>query len=731
MHRLLLLILLVAAPLAANDLAVSTPQGGAAWLLLEPPPGPAGEGLGARAGDPGLFAPDVLGRAAAGRPGLDLWRYDRDSARYTRITEIAGAWAYAVFELRGQPHLLVNAPGRDVAPTLVVRADGLRVAGGAVPAGAVALASSEFADAPAVSPDGSRLALRAFRTATTAVLRVYDTTSWALLAESSVEPFSRPVWISNSSLCCLTSDTGIARVSMGDRGAIPRVNDNPPSRPGRLLRLDLEATSLKLTVLRQGEFPSETFTRALVWDAHDECLVFARSEGDRVSIEQMQPRADAAATQVALLDQFRGLASGGFVVRFAGVKDRVLQLGALVRWRTLYAPRPGGGLQYVGRLPFGPSRRVVMFAQPQASTSGLGGLIDLKRGMFGLIEPAANPDHAADGQPICLHTLRVPPLGLDSMANPRNLARVSALVKRFAELDAHYPRGIPSTLLAFDMKISLQGADPKKGTYVELYHGDGRGGKGRIRTEDNLSGDWLMNSIDGGGDATTDWHYACANIKGGSVEKQSPARAGKVYDDLVTQLEARKLLLLSGVAGAPERGGLVYLGRGTHTDLGTGVEMRVWRYLKQGRLLADGRREAVELRFVADLPQGSRGTWKFPHGLLHARMVFAMANGRDAAQTDLSFSPDAFVELPNLTDPGKPNLLLPAEFRIHEWDEATRKPIERLHAKAKTGEFTHPAELVEGGRLKPGYFVPTLSVPVILRAAADRQFQQLQRPGGR
>jgi hypothetical protein len=266
---------------------------------------------------------------------------------------------------------------------------------------------------------------------------------------------------------------------------------------------------------------------------------------------------------------------------------------------------------------------------------------------------------------------------------------------------------------------------------VELYHGDGRGGKGRIRTEDNLGGNWLMNSIDGAGSADTDWQYMCDNIQKGVVEKRQPTRAGKVYDDMVTQLEARKLLLLSGVAKSADQGGLVFMGRTTHTDLGTGVEMRVWVYRKLGQLLSNGQREQVLIKFVSDLPQGSRGTWVQPHGLLHARLVFAMANGRDAAQTDLSFVPDSFVELPNLTDATKPNLLLPREFRIHEFDAASNKYVERLHAKALSGEIAYPAELVSGGKLKPGYYPPPLSVPVIMRASADDQFQKLQRPGPR
>lgn len=732
-RAILLLLLLLAAPLAANDLAVSTPQGGAAWLLLEPPPGAAGDGLAEYAGDPGLAAPDVLGRPAVSRPMLDLWRFDGATGRYSRVTEVSGGYLYAVFECGGRPHVLFNPSGRGGAPTLVLRADGLKVAAGAVPPGAVLLASNEFADAPAISPDGTRAVLRAFTGGTSAVLRVYDTADWKLLAESQTAAWSRPLWLDNARLACLTSDAGIARVSQGERGAIPRVNDQPAPRPGKLFRLDLQDGALATAELLAGDFPPETFTRALGWDTVDRQLVLARRDGEAVVVEQRAPEPGAQGRELARLEHFRGLACGGLLVRFAGVRQGRMTVGVLARGGQVTVPAwPRPGRRVVAQLRLGDQRQVLLFDGQGISASGLGGLVDLRRGMFGLVEPAANPDHAREGQPLCLHTLNVPALpGCDSMRNPRNLARLSGLVKRFAELDTHYPQGIPSTLLAFEMKISLQGADPKKGTYVELFHGDGRGGKGRIRTEDNLSGDWLMNSIDGGGDDTTDWHYSCADIRAGQVQKQAPARAGKVYQDMVTQLEARKLLLLSGVARAPQTGGLEYLGRGRHTDLGTGVEMRVWVYRKFGRLLPDGQREQVVLKFVADLPQGSRGTWQHPHGLLHARLRFAMANGRDAAQTDLSFAPDGFVELPNLTDAARPALLLPREFRIHEWDEVTGKAVERLHARALGGEIAHPRELVESGKLKPGYAVPPLSVPVVLRARADEQFQKLLRPGTR
>ncbi len=751
MRRLLLLILLLAGPLAANDIAVSTPDGRGVWLLLEPPTGQAGPGWGEFAGDPGLPAPDVLGRPAASRQLTDLWLFESATGSYQRVTQVSlpNAALYAVFEAGGEPYVLLNQPG--AAPTSIVRARDLRTPGAVLAPASVALALSEFADAPVVSPDGRWLALRVFR-GREVLVRVVSTTNWKTRAESTAANFSRPVWINNQSLACLAFDNGVPRVALRDTSVgFVRANDTPAPLPGRLLRLDVQDNTLTTTELLKGEFPPETFTRALARDFWTQDLILARKSGTGVVMEQRAATANATPTEIATFEHARGISVGPWAVSCVGVRQGLLWAASLVRRGKIELPLSPLQPRHRWRfsLAFGGNRFVDEYPLANYSSSGLGGLVDVRRGKFAILEPAANPDaldekgKPRDSQPLCLHTLVAPPFrGCDSMRNPRNLARLSGLVKRFAELDDLYPAGIPSTQLAFDMRVSLAGADPKKGTYVELYHADGRGGKGRIRTEDNLSGDWLMNSIDGAGSADTDWVYTCAAIKTGTIDKKQPARAGKLYDDMVTQLEARKLLLLGGVAKAAESGGLRYLGRGVHKDLASGLEMRIWAYEKLGRLLADGQRERVVLRFVAELPVGARGTWACPHGLAHANLQFALANGQDAAVTELYFAPDQFVSLPNLTNKSDPDLILPREFRIYERD-AAGKYVERLTAKAQGPaighgaepfEIAHPAELVSNAKLRPGYYVPSLCLPagklgLRVRQEGDKLFQELLRPG--
>ena len=715
----LLIVLLLAAPLAANDLALSLPGGDSAWFLLGPSPAPH---------LPGLPSPDVLGRRAAARPQLELWRYENIGSPWTREAKVAvkGTYLYAVFAIADEPYVLISQPGPH--PTAVLRARALDVAG-PVPADKVALALGEFADAPAVSPDGTKLVLRVFRGGS-AVLAVYSTADWSPLAESPASNFSRPVWINSDSLACIASDADISRVTLGDGSANPAaLNQNPRPEPGKLLRLELDASTLNVTELLVGEFPPETFTRALARDACSGGVILARKQGEGVVVEQRAAAPQATPLTIASFEHFRGIAVGGAVVRCMGVQDGQLRTARLRRWAELRVP----GLPFqparVLELPLNEKHEVRDYADPAVSPSGLGGLIDLGRGFHCLIEPAANPDYAQPGQPLCLHTVRAESPGLrrcDSMANAHNLVRVSGLARRFAELEARYKRGIPSTLLAFDLTLNLDKATPKKGTYVELYHGDGRGGQGRIRTEDNLSGTWLMNSIDGGGTAQTDWLYTCADIRAGSVEQQSPARSRKQYDDMLTQLGARRLLMLGDPAAGPEAGGLRFMWQGILRNPVTGARQRVWEFERLEPAARGRDRQSATLRFCADLPATPQG-WACPHSLVHADLAVAVAGKDQLGFTSVTFSHEDVIALPNLTAREHPPLLLPRQFWLHERDEAANRLIQRVHAVAHGGEIAHPVELSASGKLRPGYYVPGLSVPVIMRETADSMFRRLQR----
>jgi hypothetical protein len=393
-----------------------------------------------------------------------------------------------------------------------------------------------------------------------------------------------------------------------------------------------------------------------------------------------------------------------------------------------------------------------------------GGLIDLGRGVAALLEPVVNPDYDPKtnrGTALLRHVLVVPQWPrCDSMRNPRQLARLSKLVRRFEEVD-RATGGIPSTQLIYDVVIEAnEGQNRKAGRYVEIYHKDGRGGRGSIRTEDNLSGNWLVQSIERQGG--NDFFYDCSDING-AMRKRRAADVGKVYDDLVTQLQPRRLLMLTGVEQAFDRGGLQFLGRDVYNDPLTGKRWRAWVFTRQGAYLDQAKadelqarieklkselakgekvedalaltqaelaflpRERLELRFIAGLPIDGAGTWDFPHALARAGVRFAMAGNRPAAVTDLVFEPGSFVELPSLLDlklkqTGKPALLLPKTFRIFEFVEG--KAVERLKATAveppagKDG-IPHDRALVRDGMIRAGYDLPAFNT--------QKLFTQLQR----
>ena len=133
------------------------------------------------------------------------------------------------------------------------------------------------------------------------------------------------------------------------------------------------------------------------------------------------------------------------------------------------------------------------------------------------------------------------------------------------------------------------------------------------------------------------------------------------------------------------------------------------------------------VRFVADLPIGSAGDWKFPHAIAQVQLRFALANQKDGAETELTFEPNQWVALPHLVDlqndvpkdKRRPDLLLPRVFRIYELDDKG-KPVVKLKATAVADEFDHPAPFVKSGKITPGYEVP-------LVAYKKEQFTEKQR----
>lgn len=747
-----------AAGLWANDIAVSAPDGRGGWLLLENPPGVTGQGLSEFAGDPGMPAPDAhrwphaLRATKDGKgvepytdgkyPATELWFFA--DGKYTRATHFLGGAdetrptyrraLIAVVTIAGEPYVLhLDNFKLYGGLSQLVRVDETSpAAGGVLPPASIVLNSPDFIDAPAVSPDGKHIAFRAFA-GTKILLRVFSTETWKLVAESEARTFARPVWIDASSLAVIAWDGAIPEAPQRDtslRFSIRTLESHTPA-PGKLLRLNLADGKLTTAELLSASFPPDRYTRTVLADPKGLGLLVASEERKKVDgkeivevvAEQREPKAGGRTRELGRYEVFRGFSSSDAEVRSAGVRE-IDRADTFVVNLATRSETPPEELHLA-----------------QLSTAGHGGLIDLGHGAFGVLEAVVNPEFEpgiTENVQLLRHTLRVftwP--GCDTMRNPRVLQQLSKLVRRFNELG-----NVKSTLLAFDVEIAgNQGKNQKKGRYIELYSATGRKNRGAIRTEDNLSGSWLVQSVEGGGEAATDDYYSWAGnaLNPPKMDSKPAANAGKAYDDLVTQLEARKLLMLNGVEADWGSGGLTFLGRGSYRDPTSGATWRTWIFEKYGRVLDEEKykaaeaklklegadtgaiiremrelRERIEIRFVADLPIGSAGDWKFPHAIAQVKLRFALSNQQKAAVTELTFEPDRWVALPNLVELGTSGkrgteLLLPKVFRIYGRN-AQGNLVEELKATAVAEKFDHKAELVNGAKLTPGYNVPLANV---------------------
>ncbi|MBZ0136872.1 MAG: hypothetical protein K8I27_10905 [Planctomycetes bacterium] len=785
-----LIVTLLCAPAFANDIAVAAPDGKSGWFLLEDPLGPGGSGLSNFAGDPGLPAPDALRwphtaekpLGDSSYPLTELWKFtDGDAApgtwqRVTRFLDHQSSSArrtlHGVFLLNGIPYVLHYDPydpdkkdgpghllGGGYSQLIRVGADAADATTNqkalvAKLKTAVVLnsARNEIFDAPEPSPDGKHVALRVTKPVGGKwcwFVRVYETANWKQVAELLTGPTSRLAWVNETTLAYIAWDGDSPPTAPQAKEIMSwyvRLHDSHAPKPGTLKLATFKENALAETELLTGEFPPDHYTRTLLAEADGSNLLVARKEGDGIVIELREPKAGGKATPVAVFESFRGCAITKDGVSVAGI-------------RTIERSKVFVRVELVDAKEAKPTERVFR----QVSTDGHGGLINLGHGVTGMLEAVANPDydHKVQQGQLLRHTLLILNwYGCDSMRNPRVIQKLSKMVRRFDEIGT-----VRSTLLVFDIEIAANGGkNEKKGRYVELYGSGGRKGGGRIRTEDNLGGQWIVQGIDGGGDKDTDDYYNCVG-KDGAMKKKSAIDAGKAYDDLVTQLEARKLLMLNDVERDPLSGGLMFLHRAFFRDPNSGANWRTWVFAKYGRVIdtakqatleseiaklrkdreADGAdvpaidkeialrelqlrnlpRERLITHFVADLPNGSAGDWNFPHALAQVEMRFAISNQQNAAVTNLYFEPDKWVALPDVTDRKNGStdgldLLLPKVFRIYENEEG--KPTERLKAVATdpARPVAHPQQLVRGGELRPGYNIP-------LAAFSKTQYTEKQR----
>jgi hypothetical protein len=734
MRVLVLFLVCCFAPVLWAGIGLADRAGDGGWLLLQEPLGPGGEGYAAHAGDPGLPLPDGLqwpftGVGTGAYPVTELWRY-RDG-EFTRATHVLGTGdegrrtfqrtLYSVFAVDGHPYVMHFNPfgprnGEGLTQVARVTPE-LAAAGGRLPDTAVLLDSEDFLDAPAASPDGRHVVFRAYvRTegGTFCHLRVYRTSDWTLVAESGVLNAGRPVWIDNDSLAVIWYDgDSLPRPPQRDAGALDiRVAPSHTPVPGRLIRLPLRGNKLTGEVLHEGAYPPDPLSRSLMADPFGLGLLLARAEEEQVVVEMREAAPDGKVIKIGSFERYRGMVAAPTWLRVAGVRDGVMNVDVMHRHGEFDPPIPGL------HLPFGTEGEVRELRVPEFSAAEHTALVDLGYGNAALLEAVAMPGYDRNNpqaMPLLAHTLNVLDWpGCFSARNPRLIAHLSGMLRNHRQIARRHDGEIPSTLLAYDVEFSTaDGESEKRGRYIELYASQPRGGRGAIRTEDNLSGDWLVQSIYG--DARGDRYYMCDDIRDGTMRERPADDGGRAYEDLETQLQARRLLMLTGAAAAPDEGGLRYLGIDVYRDPHTGAVWRTWVYERLGRELPSGERERVLMRFVADLPQDGAGTWEVPHALVRAQMRFALSGRDRISMTDLAFEPGSFVELQDLTGgPEMPRLILPATFRVYE------DGVERMVARAVPHEFEHPRALVREGRLRAGYNVPVVNF-------STRPFTELTR----
>ena len=708
----ILLLACFASTLAADDIGVAL--GNKAWLLLSEPLGPGPEAnkeLHPHAGDPGFPAPNWGG--SGGYAPTELWLFDAASGGYSRVTQVVTNKAnldlasgrrtlYAPFLVGGEPFVLHYDAARlhDGASTCqVLKASAAKLNEGRKPLlDGVMLASNEYLDAPAVSPDGLRIVFRAF-SGKASTLRVFSTADWKPVAESDARNWGRPVWTGAGSLAAVAYNAAYGRVK----------EEDPQPLAGQLMDVQLRDT-LAPSVLLEGAFPPDTYSRAVAFDAVRGKLIVARQDGRRsprkdVPNEIVVELRDGAKLERELVrfDHYRGVVIDKAGVFIAGVRDRAVDDDKKNDRRLLLAH-----LRAISPAPEGGDKdEVVVRPHYELSPDGRGGLQDLGDGVGAMLEPVLNPAVGKQGEPPLLHTLNVLNwVSCDTLRNPRAIQFLSAMARRFKEIDEFtftYGEGdkarlvrprLQSTLLGFDLDIKLddKAIKNKKGRYLELFSNEGRKG-GRIRVEDNISGNWQIYTVTGDGTVAGDWVFSNTGPDG-AMERKEAKNAG-MYDKLLSQIDSRKLLMLVGLELSADKGGLTFAGRDTWRDPITGLLRRIWVFKRQG-----AGKDAATMGFVADAPYRS-DDMPNAHPLLVAAVAFAMAGG--GVQSSILAFDQSYIELPDLS-PYKakgPAMILPKVVRAYARND--KGGLDEQFSATLLKEFDHPT--VPGGKARCGYNV--------------------------
>ncbi|MDC1142775.1 hypothetical protein OAU50_06760 [Planctomycetota bacterium] len=727
---LAVLAIFCAVPLHAQDIGLGDKD--AAWMLLQDPIGVDGGGLNIHAGDPGLPVLNPLDWPGGNWPTTELWHFDAKTAKFKQATKFLGGYEtepaktnwrrtlLSVVRINDTPHVLHYDPYKISGHTssLLKVNEVVIAAEGKVPADSIAFQSDEFFDAPEVSLDGKRIVMRFWVVVDgkyQSEIRMYSLPDFKLIATSEKSTHSRPVWTRDNSVATITWPLGsiphqrALNVSKLKKGL--RLHDNDATAEGKLIQLTLVEDKLTTEVVREGTFHGDKTGRTLAFDGTRLAWVEDDAGAPKVWVKDM--KAGKVSVIVNTLKNIQGLSAmpGVITATGAGIGNNKGLL-SVVKSFLNDPPSPAANL-------------TVLFLRGGDLTTHAS-LLDFGNGIQAFAEPISNHEFTQTGyktQPIVRHTLRIPELDFDSLRNPRLLVQMSGLMRSFSQFDDG-KKELPSTQLVFDVDLGK-----KKGRMIEVYHAASRKGKGAIRVEDNLSGpdNEIFRSIYD--DRGLDYYYTGPNANG-KVTKTLAAKAGKAYDELESQLIARKMLTLTNVTNSLETGGLEFFGRTTHIDPDVGVAMNVATYMKRGRELPGGIFEKVWLTFVTALPTKSAGDWAYPHALCKAKMHFAIAGSRGLAVTNLMFDPDKFVSLERLslrngeTAEDFPKLLLPGDFRIYNPGPGG-KPVLAVTAKLLT-ERVAWKKFSKTGEVQSGYFVPGMARNY-LRSAVESRFIEVER----
>ncbi|MCF6227648.1 MAG: hypothetical protein L3J82_03135, partial [Planctomycetes bacterium] len=555
-----IILLVLSSPLFAQDIGLNDKD--SAWLLLQDPIGQSGDGLNEFADDPGQPILNPLGWPGGNWPTTELWHFDAKTGKFRQATDFLGSYIdeaskknwrrtlTSVVRINDTPHVLHYDPFKlsgHMSALLLVN-EAAASAKGKVPEANIAFKSDKFFDAPEVSPDGKRIVLRFWISVGSGYkseIRMYSLPEFKHIVTSEQSTHSRPVWMSNNSVAVVTWPKG--EIPYQRAMNVSRSRDNPKLHTrnahdkGMLVQLSEVKGLLKSDAIREAYFLGDKTRRTLVFDGTR--LAWVEDELGKPQVLAKDMNAGGVSVIVEGFKGFQGLSAneGEILSTVYGHSDNPGKLCIIKSF--LNPPKKKEGPEDKDEVVDDEKKAnelLVVFLRGGDRTIHAS-MLDFGNGMLAFAEPVANHNFSMEAkstQPAIQHTLRVPSVGFDSLRNPRMLVQISRMMRSFSQFDTGKAE-LASTQLIFDVDV-VSGKNQRSGRMIEVYHAASRKGKGAIRIEDNLGGGaGTFRSIYD--DRGSDFYYSGPDTAGG-VKKQTKEAAGKAFDELESQLNARRML---------------------------------------------------------------------------------------------------------------------------------------------------------------------------------------------